>query len=272
MSQIADNTADTTGVPTIEKMPISDIPVDRGIQVRESLDQALVSDYAAAMAAGTVFPPLIAFRDEAGSLTLTDGFHRLEAARQAALSEIAVEIRQGDRRSALLHALGANSAHGQRLNHQDLRNAVKILLRDPEWKKWSSRQIGKACGASHTFVDRLRAPKPHEPRIRGKRTRKVRRGGTEYEMKTSGIGSRSKGKQPAPGASTGSPAATTANDLQVFAQVVSEVLRNIDRPLAANCKHSIHTRLRTDHADLFERHRELIDRWFFVAQAPPCSL
>jgi hypothetical protein len=87
---------------------------------------------------------------------LADGFHRLAAARVAGLEEIPVEVRQGTKRDAILHAVGANAAHGLPRTNQDKRWSVEMLLNDPEWRQWSSNAIAKACQVSHQLVDDVR--------------------------------------------------------------------------------------------------------------------
>jgi hypothetical protein len=37
------------------------------------------------------------------------------------------------------------------------RRAVSMLLQDPEWSQWSSREIARRAGVSHTFVESVRA-------------------------------------------------------------------------------------------------------------------
>ena len=53
-------------------------------------------------------------------------------------------------------ALGRNASHGLRRTNDDKRRAVKMMLDDPEWSAWSSREIGKQCCVSHTFVEGVR--------------------------------------------------------------------------------------------------------------------
>jgi hypothetical protein len=65
-------------------------------------------------------------------------------------------MRQGTRRDAILHAAGANAAHGLRRTNADKRRAVETLLRDEEWSKWSDREIARLCAVSHPFVSQIR--------------------------------------------------------------------------------------------------------------------
>ncbi|HPB77059.1 MAG TPA: ParB/RepB/Spo0J family partition protein, partial [Chromatiaceae bacterium] len=78
------------------------IKADHAIQQRETLiDGAVLNDYAEAMTAGSVFPPIVVFYD--GTVHwLADGYHRLEAADEAGLKEITAEVRPGTKRDATL--------------------------------------------------------------------------------------------------------------------------------------------------------------------------
>jgi hypothetical protein len=69
---------------------------------------------------------------------------------------IAADVRKGSRRDAILYAVGANEGHGLRRTPADKRKAVLTLLEDPEWSKWSSNAIAKACKVGHRFVDDMR--------------------------------------------------------------------------------------------------------------------
>src|SRR4051794_13735395 len=142
------------------------------------------------MAAGVVFPPLVVYFD--GTLYwLADGFHRYWAAEALGLAEVACDVRQGTRRDAVLHSVGANAGHGHRRTNDDKRRAVLTMLDDEEWRRWGDREIARQCGVAHSFVVNLRAER-HPPPASGlgdqtPGTRTVQRGGTVYEMRTGGI-------------------------------------------------------------------------------------
>ena len=119
-------------------------------------EAATVSEYADAMRDGATFPPVTLYAD--GTLFyVSDGFHRVEAARQAGREAILAEVREGTRREAILAAAAANATHGLRRTQADKRKAVATLLRDPEWTKWSDREIGRACAVDHKTVARVRS-------------------------------------------------------------------------------------------------------------------
>jgi hypothetical protein len=168
----------------IVELPIAEIVQDSAMQPRTEMNEAVVQQYAELMSGDADFPPVVVFQDD-GKHLLADGFHRIAAAERAGLDRIAVEIKQGSRRDAILFAIAANSKHGLNWTNADKRRAVGLLLEDAEWKKWSSRVIAGRCGVGHTFVDSLRRELSG---IGGQIERKAQRNGTEYSMDTSQIG------------------------------------------------------------------------------------
>lgn len=175
---------------------INQIRIDGGTQSRAAINDATVAEYAEAMADPvTVFPPVIVYFD-GKDYWLADGFHRLAAWRQIGRTEIPTEIRQGDRRRAILHSVAANSAHGLRRTNEDKRRAVLTLLEDEEWGLWSDREIARRCAVSPSFVGGLRGASVHGGQIA--EPRKVERNGTVYQQNTANIGAASKVDQETP--------------------------------------------------------------------------
>jgi N6-adenosine-specific RNA methylase IME4 len=78
------------------------------------------------------------------------------AATAAKLKAINADARQGTRRDAVLFSVGANASHGLRRTHEDKRQAVRTLLEDEEWSKWSDAEIARRTGTSHPFVGEQR--------------------------------------------------------------------------------------------------------------------
>lgn len=126
------------------------------VQSRTNLDMMVIQEYAEAMSSGVHFPPISVLVDVDGKLWCWDGCHRTMAARQAGQAYIQADVSSGSRRDALLLAAGANSNHGLRRTNGDKRRAVQWLLDDPEWSRWSDREIASRCGVSHTFVAKMR--------------------------------------------------------------------------------------------------------------------
>lgn len=136
-------------------LQIAIIRRDGGTQPRAQLDPTAVAEYAEAMLAGEQLPPVTVFHDGA-DYWLADGFHRVKAAEQAGLAEIAVDVRQGDRRAAILFSTGVNAEHGLRRTNADKRRAVDVLMRDPQWSQWSDREIARQCKVGHPLVAEMR--------------------------------------------------------------------------------------------------------------------
>jgi hypothetical protein len=143
-----------------------------------------VAEYAEAMQAGAVFPPLVVFEED-GRFWLAEGFHRLEAYTAAGFAEVPCVVHQGGLRDAILLSVGANFDHGVRRTNADKHRAVLMLLRDPEWQSWSDNAIAKACAVSQPLVTRLRAA---HLQLFEDAPRTVSRGGKVYSMDTARIG------------------------------------------------------------------------------------
>jgi len=150
-----ENVGLSVSLRTIKPIPVAEICVDPEIQQRAShVDLALRAEYAEAMKAGATFPPVVVF--DADMLWLADGFHRVGAAEDAGLTEILADIREGDRRDALLYAVGANAEHGARRTNADKRRAIETLLNDPEWRSRGDNWIAQMARVSNHIVARVR--------------------------------------------------------------------------------------------------------------------
>ncbi len=169
----------------IRDIPLGQIEADGTTQMRVAgIDPAVVADYADAMEAGATFPPIIVFFDGT-QYWPGDGFHRIEAARRVDREAISADVREGGQRDALLLAASANATHGLRRTQADKRQSIETLLRDPEWSRWSDREIGKACAVDHKTVGKVRRELTGE--IPSDRTVTYRdRHGNETEMRVSG--------------------------------------------------------------------------------------
>jgi hypothetical protein len=137
----------------IKKLKVTEINMTAGTQIRASLDDATVQEYATAMQEGVSFPPAIVFED-GGQYILADGFHRVTAAIRNHRNEFEFDVRPGGRSEALRFALSANAQHGLRRTNADKRRSVELAL--AEWPRLSSAEIGRICAVSHPFVEGLR--------------------------------------------------------------------------------------------------------------------
>ena len=136
-------------------MRIAGIRLDGDTQSRVSLKQELITEYTEAMREGAKFPPVTVFFDGADNW-LSDGFHRLYAARNAEFDEIDADVKQGTLRDAKLFSMSANAVHGLRRTNADKRRAVMMALEDEEWRELSNREIARMCAVSHEFVNKTR--------------------------------------------------------------------------------------------------------------------
>ena len=167
---------------------ISRIKTDGGTQPRVSTHQETVAEYREAYKAGVKMPPVTLFYDGT-DYWLADGFHRFWAAKEAGLTEIYEEIQPGTLRDAILFSLSANSKHGLRRTNADKRKAVQTLLDDPEWSKWSSRDIAKQCAVGHALVDEIRKSSLAENPVSEQQPRAyTTKHGTTATMNTANIG------------------------------------------------------------------------------------
>lgn len=139
---------------TVTELKLSIIRLDGGTQPRAELTQEVIKEYAEAMKAGVMFPPVAVFYDGT-SYWLADGFHRVEATLKIGASTITANLRPGTLREAVLYSVGVNAAHGLRRSNEDKRRAVATLLHDPEWSLWSDREIARHAGVSDRFVNNL---------------------------------------------------------------------------------------------------------------------
>jgi hypothetical protein len=131
------------------RVALAAIELDTSIQCRAAIDTAVVSEYSERMAAGDTFPPIEVY----GTWTkcwIGDGWHRVLASRERALSSIAANLHSGGRADALKHALGANRLHGLHRSNADKRRCVEIALR--EFPTLSNHAIAEICGVDDKTV------------------------------------------------------------------------------------------------------------------------
>lgn len=171
------------GVPTFNHKPIHSIHIDSDTQAREAINEATVSEYAAALIEGEALPPVVAFFDGV-NYHLADGFHRYHANCRVGATTIDCQIHAGTLQDAKLYAYGANKAHGLQRTNADKRKAVAGMLAD--FSDWSDVRIARHVGVSDKTVAAHRKP------ILGISedapvTRTVERGGKTYQQDVSGL-------------------------------------------------------------------------------------
>lgn len=179
--QAAPQAAPTRGAAGEHWLQLRRVRTDGGTQSRVRLDPTIVQDYADQFVLNSnapggnaqeseqhwwgSFPALDVYLD--GDYWLADGFHRLagieQALTQAGLPDgnirnwrVLCRVHLGSRRAAILHAAGANAAHGLRRTNADKRRAVETLLRDEEWRHWSDAEIARRCAVDSKTVGNAR--------------------------------------------------------------------------------------------------------------------
>lgn len=139
---------------------LESLTIDEKLQQRVKLNQSVIDDYAQAYADGQELPPIITWWDTEEEvfekIYLVDGFHRVEGAKIAGLTELPHIQKQGTFKEALLFSMSVNSTHGLRRTNADKRKAVLTLLDDKEWKELSTRELAKIANVSHQLVHNIR--------------------------------------------------------------------------------------------------------------------
>ena len=143
----------------IERVKITDLVVDQDVQPRVGgLDDAVVERYAQIYRehGERALPELHAFRLKDGRLILASGFHRRAGAERAGLETVLVGIERGEFDDAVEHACLANGKHGLQMTHDDLKRAVRTLLRLPRWQERSNSWLAKEVGVAIDTVIGIR--------------------------------------------------------------------------------------------------------------------
>ena len=142
-----------TAVSTIKMVNLDQIDLDADTESRP-LNEEVVEEYVQVWKNPKAqFPQVIVYYD-GSKYYLSDGQHRVMAAKKAGLVEINAEVFLGSRLDALEKSLGSNATHGQRRTTADKAYAVTKALR--EFKDRSDRAIAVICAVSPTFVGTCR--------------------------------------------------------------------------------------------------------------------
>lgn len=156
------STTTTTSAKT-RFVPIDSLVLDPRLQARDlGLVEATVSDYARHLAEGKPLPAVEAVSVGHGygageTLYLTDGWHRVAAARRAGLEKLAVVVHPGESfADAARRAAGANSSHGLPRTPADKRRAVRLLLALDGLAAKSDRYLADLAKVGHDLVAAVR--------------------------------------------------------------------------------------------------------------------
>jgi hypothetical protein len=157
---------DHSAIPSGDErmVPVKDLLLSKTFQPRSGLDEETIEEYAEEIKSGD-FPCIeVVVVDD--KMYVVDGFHRVEAAREAKLKDIRAIVRKGSKHLAQWMAASSNRKHGLRRTNADKRRAVKMALQAAP--DASLREIAEHCGVSHELVRLVKDPpaqdKPKAPR------------------------------------------------------------------------------------------------------------
>lgn len=145
-------------------IPLERLELDPALQIRSRLSRDAIERYTELYrengldALDEVEATQIDDKDAPGGVrfVVTDGWHRIHAAREAGLAAVLVQVTPGDREDAIIMAAKANNYHGVPLTIEDKRRAVRALLATREYAGKSDRKVAEALMVSHTFVANIR--------------------------------------------------------------------------------------------------------------------
>ena len=165
--------------PVEKILKLADIEVEAGTQPRISLNGNIIRDYAEDMKAGANFPSVDVVSD-GKSYWLVDGFHRLNARREAGFDHIKAAVVKGTLEDAVWASLTANRTHGVRRSNADKAEAVKRALKArPEL---SDPLIAEHVGVSPNMVLKYREEMESRSQI-AKVTGRTGKDGKSYPVK-----------------------------------------------------------------------------------------
>jgi len=153
------------------KIEVAKVRIDGGTQMRATIDEQVVAEYAD-LYRGKVAMPEIACAYDGVDHWLVDGFHRWHAMQAAGIKWCSPTVTSASRTEAQWMACGMNMGHGLRRSNADKRKAVlaAFALR-PEA---SDRAIAEHCGVSPGMVGDWR-PAVDPPEVPAKRPGKAAR-------------------------------------------------------------------------------------------------
>lgn len=129
----------------------------RGTESRAKLSPSRVQSLGVIYDDTGYLDPIVVYRDPAtGTNYMGDGHHRWHVHQQRKIEHILAEVRVGTQRDAILWGIQANARHGANRTEADVEANLRVLLADPEWSRWSDREIARIAGVSHQTVARRR--------------------------------------------------------------------------------------------------------------------
>lgn len=143
---------------TLETLTVRSIHALDDIQPRSYLSTQVIEEYATLYSEADgddPLPPIDVFL-EGKKYYVSDGFHRLEAAKRAKRTDLACHVYAGSRQEAMRHGAFANLKRGLAYSHDDRQRILERLLQDPEVTQRTDRALARDLGLSHVTVGRAR--------------------------------------------------------------------------------------------------------------------
>jgi hypothetical protein len=143
---------------TLERLTVRSIHVSDDIQPREDLNDMVVEEYATLYREAEDDGPLPALDVFVigGKHYVSDGFHRLEAAKRAKRKDLACHVYAGSQQEAMRHGVFANLKRGLAYSPHDRERILERLLQDPVVNHRSDRSLARDLNLSHVTVGRAR--------------------------------------------------------------------------------------------------------------------
>lgn len=155
MGRTAEIAADEHELP-FDELLIDDLLKDTSTQMRAKMNEATMADYTDIYRDkgpnGLPVPDVCRDPKDPSKIWLTDGWHRVRAAKKAGLKTLVVSVTLGSHREALLAACKANSDHGLPRTAEDKRNVLCRYLEIMGKKSVSQGKIAADVGCSQAFV------------------------------------------------------------------------------------------------------------------------
>lgn len=182
---MSDNWLGTTSHTRYIPVLLSQIRRDGDTQVRVSLNQLVVTQYAQLMAEGTEFPPIRVWFDEV-HYWLSDGFHRVAAAESSGIAHLNAEVLRGTLSAARWDSYRSNATHGLRRTRADIEFLISRAIMHPYCHSLSNREIARHLNIPESTLRRWRGKVAAPNGADGNRV--VTRGDSCYSMSINGIG------------------------------------------------------------------------------------
>jgi len=141
----------------VQEIPLSEICFDHETQIRVAVNEETIQRYFDIMvgeAGRDKFPPILLYRDQDGGLRISDGHHRVMAAKQRLFTSIRAIVRPGTKADAIWEAVKANSRNGLPLGRADVRRAIELVI--AAWPDKSDQVVADEIGCSRDTVRRAR--------------------------------------------------------------------------------------------------------------------